>query len=103
MPAALRSAPNWPARRASRTNAPYKAYRSSDWAERLFCATCGTSVLWRSTDVHFHVVPVALLATRQELSLAAKIFIDEKQGYDAPNLLDSAYVLHISWVWRMST
>jgi hypothetical protein len=60
-----------------------KAYRSSDWAERLFCATCGTSVLWRSTDGHFHVVPVALLGDPAELGLAVEIFIDDKPGYYA--------------------
>jgi Uncharacterized conserved protein len=26
-----------------------RTYRSSDWAERGFCATCGTSLFWRLT------------------------------------------------------
>lgn len=56
-------------------------YRSSDWAERLFCRTCGTSILWRSADGAFQVLPVALLEYPPELELTTEIFIDDKPAF----------------------
>lgn len=60
-----------------------QVYRSSDWAERLFCKTCGSSLLWRSIDGHFQVVPVALLGDPPELMLSTEIFIDDKPDFYA--------------------
>lgn len=56
-------------------------YRSSEWAERVFCKSCGTSILWRSVDGAFHAVPAALLGDPEDLPFAAEIFIDDKPAY----------------------
>ena len=56
-------------------------YRSSEWAERLFCKTCGTSILWRSVDGKFHSVPAALIGEPEDMPFAMEIFIDEKPDY----------------------
>ncbi len=56
-------------------------YRSSDWAERVFCRTCGSSILWRSLDGRHHSIPVALLDGLDGASFTTEIFIDEKPPY----------------------
>ncbi|KRS10383.1 hypothetical protein XM53_21360 [Roseovarius atlanticus] len=62
------------------------AYTSSDWAERCFCATCGTNLFYRVTapgpmqgDMH---VGLGLLDDPTGISLTEEIFIDRKpDGY----------------------
>ncbi|MGK7754001.1 MULTISPECIES: GFA family protein [unclassified Roseovarius] len=62
------------------------AYTSSDWAERCFCATCGTNLFYRVTapgpmqgDMH---VGLGLLDDPSGISLTEEIFIDRKpDGY----------------------
>jgi hypothetical protein len=56
-------------------------YASSDWAERVFCKTCGSSLLWRSADGKMLAVPVALLGDPQGLPFAVEIFVDDKPPY----------------------
>ncbi|MBK1695986.1 GFA family protein [Rhodovibrio salinarum] len=58
-----------------------KIYRSSEWAERLFCRHCGTSVLWRSLDGTFQALPVALLDDAPDLPFTTEVFIDDKPDY----------------------
>lgn len=61
-------------------------YKSSDWAERGFCSTCGSSLFYRVTapgphrgDMHFGL---GTLDDPGGISLAEEIFIDEKpEGY----------------------
>ncbi|MPY69001.1 MAG: GFA family protein [Alphaproteobacteria bacterium] len=55
-------------------------YRSSEWGERVFCRTCGSSILWRSVDGKHQSVPVALLDDLEGL-FTTEIFIDEKPSY----------------------
>ena len=67
-------------------------YESSDWAERGFCSTCGSTLFYRlkqspdklSTGAGFFNLPTGL-------SISEHIFIDEKPDYydfsgDAPRL-----------------
>ncbi|HUS96391.1 MAG TPA: GFA family protein [Hyphomicrobiaceae bacterium] len=56
-------------------------YRASDWGERGFCRTCGTSLFWRMQDGSHISVSVASLDGVQHLRLANEIFIDEKPDY----------------------
>ncbi|WP_026381094.1 GFA family protein [Afifella pfennigii] len=56
-------------------------YRSSQWGERVFCKTCGSSVLWRSADGSFHAVPAAIIGDPEGMALALEIFIDDKPAY----------------------
>lgn len=57
-------------------------FKSSEWAERAFCKTCGSNLFYRVTapgphkgDYHFGL---GLLDNPDELSLTEEIFIDEK-------------------------
>jgi hypothetical protein len=55
-------------------------YASSDWAERLFCKDCGTSLFWRFKDDAGGHVAVAFQSFDDlpPVSFAEEIFIDEK-------------------------
>ena len=54
-------------------------YASSDWAQRGFCKTCGSSLFYRLKDVEdFWAVCAGSLDLPSGLSLSKEIFIDEK-------------------------
>ena len=62
------------------------SYRSSDWAERAFCAACGMNLWYRVSAPGPHEgavhLAVGTLEDAGDLSLASEIFIDEKPaGY----------------------
>ncbi|MGI9521635.1 MAG: GFA family protein [Hyphomicrobiaceae bacterium] len=56
-------------------------YQSSDWAERLFCTKCGTSLFWRSQDGAHWVVSAQAIEDGAHCRLESQIFIDEKPNY----------------------
>lgn len=56
-------------------------YRSSDWASRQFCKSCGTPLFWRSQDGHIVVVSAGALDDKSGWKFASQIFIDEKPDY----------------------
>lgn len=61
-------------------------YPSSDWAERAFCKTCGSSLFYRLTVPGPHRgachVGIGSLDDPSDLPLVSEIFIDEKpDGY----------------------
>lgn len=55
-------------------------YVSSEWAERLFCRECGTSLFWRFQDDESGHVAIAYQSFDDlaPVSFAEEIFIDEK-------------------------
>lgn len=58
-------------------------YRSSEWAERIFCRTCATSLAWRMQDGSAQSVAEAAFDPPLDLPLAMEIFIEDKPaGYD---------------------
>ncbi len=60
-------------------------YASSEWAERLFCKECGTSLFWRFQDDGGGHVAVAYQSFDDlpPVSFAEEIFIDSKPAlYD---------------------
>ena len=59
------------------------AYRSSEWAERAFCKTCGTNLYYRLVDAGGYVLCAGVLDDQDDLVLTSQIFIDEKPGYYA--------------------
>jgi len=67
-------------------------YRSSEWAERGFCRTCGTSLFWRLADGTGGMVASAgAIEGLADAQLERHIFVDEKPRYyefkdDAPRL-----------------
>ncbi|PCF95770.1 GFA family protein [Vreelandella nigrificans] len=56
------------------------AYRSSEWAERGFCATCGTHLFYHLLPSNEYILPAGLFQD-QAFQLASEIFIDEKPDY----------------------
>jgi hypothetical protein len=56
-------------------------YRSSEWAERAFCATCGTPLYYRLIDKNLYFVSAEAFDDRDGYVLASQIFIDEKPAY----------------------
>lgn len=55
-------------------------YPSSEWAERGFCATCGTHLFYRLRQGHEYALPAGLFQDRA-FRLASEIFIDEKPAW----------------------
>lgn len=58
------------------------AYASSDWAERGFCAKCGTHLFYRLLPTGEYVVPAGMFQDAR-FRLTEEIFIDEKPAFYA--------------------
>lgn len=56
------------------------AYRSSDWAERGFCPTCGTHLFYHLLPADVYVL-MAGLFQEQNFQLTTEVFIDEKPPF----------------------
>ncbi|MBL8844578.1 MAG: GFA family protein [Hyphomicrobium zavarzinii] len=66
-------------------------YRSSEWGERGFCQTCGTSLFWHLVGTDHYALSANTLDDQSGLVLTSQIFIDEKPGFyefanDTPKL-----------------
>ncbi len=58
------------------------AYRSSEWAERCFCRTCGSNLFWRMADGSHVSVAYGAIENVEQLAFTVQIFVDEKpKGY----------------------
>ncbi|MFW6092442.1 MAG: GFA family protein [Pseudomonadota bacterium] len=55
-----------------------RTFDSSEWAERAFCATCGTHLYYRLKPADEYVVPVGLFQDDGPFELREQIFIDRK-------------------------
>jgi hypothetical protein len=55
-------------------------YASSDWAERGFCANCGTHLFYHLLPNNEYILPAGLFQD-QQFQLSNEIFIDEKPAY----------------------
>lgn len=55
-----------------------RSYSSSDWADRQFCATCGSSLFYRLKDGSHVAVSAQAFDAPGEFPFAEEIFIDEK-------------------------
>lgn len=58
-----------------------KVFNSSGWAERGFCATCGTHLFYRLKENNQYFVPVGLFDDCEAIVFAHQVFIDEKPAY----------------------
>ncbi|MBT8472342.1 MAG: GFA family protein [Marinicaulis sp.] len=56
-------------------------YASSDWAERLFCKSCGSNLFYRLKDGSMHTVNAGALDDLSDAKLTVEIFIDKKPSY----------------------
>lgn len=60
-----------------------KRYQSSDWAERGFCAECGTSLFYHMKAPSTYMMATGCFDDAEQFSLAGEIYVDEKpSGYD---------------------
>ncbi len=55
-------------------------YTSSDWGERCFCKTCGTTLFWRMRDGSHQVVSAQAFDDPGQFQFVSEIFIDENPG-----------------------
>lgn len=59
-------------------------YDSSDWGERGFCNSCGTSLFWRTKDHSYCNINVFSIDPQsKDLKLEMEIFIDKKPEFYA--------------------
>ncbi len=56
-------------------------FRSSDWAERGFCGTCGSNLFYRVVGTDDYYVTAGAFDDPSGFKLASQIFLDEKPGY----------------------
>ncbi len=60
-----------------------KRYASSEWAERGFCAQCGSSLFYHLKEPNMYIMATGCFDNAEQFSLAGEIFIDEKpSSYD---------------------
>ncbi len=57
------------------------SYNSSDWAERGFCAKCGTHLFYKLKSDGRYIVPAGLFKETPDLVFDHQIFIDQKPDY----------------------
>ena len=56
-------------------------FDSSDWAERGFCAKCGTHLFYRLKQSGQYIVPVGLFSNLEGIEFEGQIFTDQKPHY----------------------
>lgn len=56
-------------------------FKSSDWAERGFCAKCGTHLYYKLIPANEYIAPAGLFQDGTELTFTEQIFIDKKPRY----------------------
>lgn len=56
-------------------------FRSSEWAERGFCRSCGTHLFYRLKEESFYAIPVGLFDGDGAWTLSEQIFIDQKPAF----------------------
>ena len=54
------------------------AYKSSDWAERAFCMTCGSNLWWRFLPTGNRSFSAGLFDAAANASIEKEIFVDER-------------------------
>ena len=60
-----------------------RAYRSSDWAERVFCPECGTHLYYHLLPVNDHILSAGLFDADGAFLFKRQIFIDKKPEHYA--------------------
>lgn len=56
-------------------------YSSSEWAERLFCKTCGSNLFYRMKDGGMYTVNAGTLDDLSDAKFTLEIFVDEKPDF----------------------
>lgn len=58
--------------------APVSRYGSSDWAERVFCARCGSSLVWQMKDGSSQIVSIQAFDSPSDFVIESQIYVDRK-------------------------
>ncbi len=61
---------------AFNADAPLTRYASSEWAERVFCARCGSSLVWQMRDGTTQMVSIQAFETRGDFVLHSQNYVD---------------------------
>jgi len=61
-------------------DAPLARYGSSDWAERVFCARCGSSLVWQMKDGSSQIVSIQAFDSPGDFGIESQIYVDRKPG-----------------------
>lgn len=56
-------------------------FKSSDWAERAFCAHCGTHIYYHLLPAQQYIIPAGLVQNEANFVLTNQIYIDNKPAY----------------------
>ena len=62
------------------TPAALGVYTSSEWGERCFCKTCGSTLFWRMRNGSHQVVAAQAFEDPGQFKFASEIFVDENPG-----------------------
>lgn len=65
------------------SEADVSLFKASDWAERGFCAKCGSSLFYRLLANGLHFVNAAAFDDPGALTMTHEVFIDSKPDYYA--------------------
>ncbi len=58
--------------------APISSYKGSEWGERVFCAECGSSILWQTQDGKNQHVSIQMFEDPSQFEIGIELFIDTK-------------------------
>ena len=58
-------------------------YQSSQWGERGFCKTCGTSLFWKMRGKDSYYLPVEAFDDSTDFTFVSEIFYEEKPAHYA--------------------
>ncbi len=62
-----------------------RLHRSSEWAERAFCAVCGSGLYWRAVEGagigRDYILNAGLFDDQSRLTLGGEIFVDDAPGW----------------------
>lgn len=58
--------------------APIRVFDSSAWGERVFCGTCGSTLVWRTKDLSHQSVAAPAFDDQGAFPVTSEIFIDSK-------------------------
>ena len=65
-----------------KVDGPVRVFRSSEWAERAFCATCGSSLWYMTTEDQVRNLAAGLFDNAADATLKLEFYSDRKpDGY----------------------
>jgi len=56
-------------------------YKSSEWGERGFCKTCGSSLYWKVAGKDHYTLAAGCFDDASQLRFATEIYIEDKPAY----------------------